>query len=462
MMSHSRTILFAMAAAGALLVLAGCGAATAAAGGQADHPAAAQASQRPGGAPAAGQGGGGPIKSGVRQGGGTAQGVGDRKFGAVRVQVVSIQVGSLTAQNSTAGSVVPVTLSSVASLVAGVAARVLHRAGDWVPAGEIVVQLEDAQLKLAMKNAQSALENARINSSIGQDNASQASPKLSLQVQSARSTLAGAQKNYDAQKALFDIGGASGSQLDAARSQLEQAKANLEAAEAALDQNQKSDTQSIAQLKLTVDQGQTQLDIAGLNLQNASIKAPFAGQIAAVNVNPGMYVGLNTTVFILVSREKQVTFSVPPADAPSLPVGTTLSFVARGASVPIRISQASSAPIGGVVPMVASVPISLTLPYGTVGTVSYSLTLAHGALVPIAALETSEDTTYVFTVVDGKAAMHRVTVIGESETTAAVEGLTQGTQVIVNAPPGLLPGSAVQLVAAADPGSAPSGQGATR
>ena len=118
--------------------------------------------------------------------------------------------------------------------------------------------------------------------------------------------------------------------------------------------------------------GQLQLQTAELNLQYASIKAPYAGQIAAVNVNPGTYVSQNTAVFIIVSLEKEIIFNVPPADAPNLPVGTTVQFTYLGRSYPVKVSQAPSAPINGVIPMVTDVPRSFPLPYGAVGTVSYS------------------------------------------------------------------------------------------
>jgi multidrug efflux pump subunit AcrA (membrane-fusion protein) len=373
---------------------------------------------------------------------------GGRKFATIPVQAFDVTVGPLVADSNTAGSVVPVTQSAVASQVAGVVLRVAHRAGDWVKAGETVVQLDDSQLTLAARSAEASLQNARINFSVGRDNASSSNPKLTLQLQSAQSTLAGAQKNYESQKALYELGGISASQLDSARSQLEQAQANVEAARYALDTNQNSDTQATEQLRLAVDQASNQLEITRLNLRNAAIKAPFAGQIAAMNVNPGMYVSQNTSVFILVSADRQISFNVSPSDAPNLPLGSTVRFTYAGRTYPIRVSQAPSAPINGVVPMTAELPRGAELAYGAVGTVTYTLTLAQGALVPIASLNTLEDKNYVFTVVDGKAVQQTVTILDEAGIMAAVAGLSEGTKVIVNAPPGLLPGSAVQVVAA--------------
>jgi HlyD family secretion protein len=403
--------------------------------------------------PSAASGAGQAMKGGPGGGAGQ-QGPGGRRFAAIPVQAVNVTIGPLVADNNTAGSVVPVTQSAVASQVSGVVLHVAHQAGEWVKAGETIVQLDDSQLDLSVRSAEAALQNAKINYDMGQDNASSSNPKLAFQVQSAQSTLAAAQKNYDSQKALYDLGGISASQLDNAKSQLEQAQANVEAAKSALDVNQKSDSQSLAQLRLAVDQAANQLEVTRLNLKNAAIKAPFAGQIAAVNVNPGMYVGLNTSVFILVSADREINFNVSPSDAPSLSLGSTVRFTYAGRTYPIRISEAPSAPINGIVPMTAEVPKTISLPYGTVGTVTYSLTLAQGALVPIASLNTNEDKNYVFTVNGGKAVVQNVTILDETGIMAAVAGLAEGTQVIVNAPPGLLPGSAVQVVGAPEQGKA--------
>jgi multidrug efflux pump subunit AcrA (membrane-fusion protein) len=258
-----------------------------------------------------------------------------------------------------------------------------------------------------------------------------------------------AQKNYDSQKALLNIGGVPESAVDTAKSQLQQAQANLQAAQTALEQNKKSDIWTLQQLRLAIDQAQLQLQTAVLNLQYASIKAPYAGQIAAVNVNPGMYVSQNTPVFVIVSTVQEINFNVPPADVPSMPVGTTVNFTYLGQAYPVKISQAPSAPINGVVPMVTDVPRSISFPYGAVGTVSYTVTIARGAIVPIAALQTQEDQDYVFAIVNGKSVIRNIKILGQSETSTVVSGIEDGTQIIMNPPPGLLEGASVQVITGA-------------
>jgi multidrug efflux pump subunit AcrA (membrane-fusion protein) len=378
---------------------------------------------------------------------GSANGApGAPRGGAISVMAVKADEGPLIVQSDDSGTVNPVTQSNVVAQIAGTVLKVNHSAGDWVKAGETVIQLDDKQLALTAKTARSNLENAQINLTMTSDTTAQANPKLRLDVQAAQASLAAAQKNYDSAQALFKVGGATSSQVDSAQSQLQTAQSALEVAKTNLDQNNKADKQTLAQLRIAVEQAQNQLDQANLNLKYASVAAPFAGQLAVVSLMPGEYVGTNTTAFVLVSAAKEIDFNVPPSDAPHLSVGAKLSFSVNGSSYPITVRQLPSAPVGGLVPMVASPPSAFPIAYGTVGTVSYSITLARGIIVPIAALQTMEDRNYVFAVEDGKAKIQTVVVIAESGISAAVSGIASGAQIVINPPPGLLDGSPVQPI----------------
>jgi multidrug resistance efflux pump len=432
--------------AAVVLALAGCSA-------KPVDPAG-QAGAAPGAAPVAAPAAG---RSGPPQG--QAGQTGGRRFATIPVQAVTVQSGTLITDNETAGTVVAVTQSPVAAQVAGIVAQVLRNPGDWVKQGATVVQLDDAALKLAVKNAEAALENAKINLAVGQQTSTESGPKLSNQLESAKTLLSAAQKNYDSQKKLYDLGGISSSQLDSAQSQLQQAQANVQSAQLALDQNQQAGSQTLAQLQLAVDQASVQLQIAQLSLQNARITAPFDGQVAAINVTPGSYVSLNTSVFVLVSTGKQINFTVPPSDAPDLKAGDTVQFTYAGHAYPVRILQSPSAPINGVVPVVAELPKAVPASYGAVGTIGYKLKVATGSLIPIAALVTRADQNLVYAIVDGKAVEQPITMVADAGTTAVVKGIEAGTQIIVSPPPGLLAGSTVQAVVLPQQGLAPATRG---
>jgi HlyD family secretion protein len=336
--------------------------------------------------------------------------------------------------------------SQVVGQVGGVVARVSRKAGDLVQKGDTVIQLDDSQLQLSVRAAEAALEAARINLSTGQDTTQQASPKLAMQVQSAESALSVAQRNYDSRKALFDLGGATGADMDRAKSDLETARANLEAARTAKDQNSKADVQNIAQLKIAMQQADFALQQAQLNLQHATIRAPYAGRLVSVKVMPGEFVGQNVPAFVIGSQEREIDFAVPPADTASLPVGASLDFLLGGKTYPLKVSQSSEVPVNGVVPLVAGLPETSQLTFGAVGTISYSVTLARGAIVPTGSLQTNEDQNFVYVVETGKAVAHRIAILAESGATAAVTGVAAGSVVILNPPPGLLDGSAVKAV----------------
>jgi len=370
----------------------------------------------------------------------------------ISVRASAVTTGPLAVEHRASGTVKPVMQSQVASQVGGIVAKVLLKAGDWVDEGGLVILLDDSQLQLSVRTAEAALENARISLATTQDNTSQASPKLDYQLRSAQAALSGAQRNYDAKKALASQGGATTAELDQATSSLQTAQANLEAAKSALDQNQKAGVQNLAQLQLAVEQSGYALEQARLNLEHASIKAPYSGRIVSINPMPGEFVGPNAPAFVMAADEREVDFSVPPADAASLSLGSAVSFTLSGVSSKLAISRSPRVPVNGVVPFVAAVPRSLGLPFGAVGTVSYSLVLASGTLIPTGAIQTSEDQNYAYVIEGSKALARKIQILAESGDSAAVSGVESGSVVIVNPPPGLMDGSGVKAVAGTEGG----------
>lgn len=387
-----------------------------------------QTSQAPGqgggfSGPGGGAPGGGPPGAGARTGGRQA---------VVTVQTEDVKAGVLWVDNTTAGAVVPEIQSTVAAGSSGTVRTLLRQVGEWVEPGTPVIQLDDTQLKLSLRLAQATLDNAKINAGVA-DGGNGTGSKLGLQVLSAQSALASSQKNFASAQALAKVGGISGSDLDNAQTQLQNAQANLESAK-----------MSLAQSGLQVETASIQLQQAQLNLANATIKAPYAGQISAINLHPGEFVGTSTAAFSLVSRTKVISFGISPSEAPGLSLGSPVSFRYGGKVAQTRITQAPSAPVNGMVPLTAALPASVDAPLGTVGSLSYRLAAAEGVLVPLPALQSAENKTFVFTADKGKARRFEVTVLGDSGTYTAVSGIPSGVTVILNPPPGLLVGASVQ------------------
>ncbi|RIH87035.1 efflux RND transporter periplasmic adaptor subunit [Calidithermus roseus] len=406
--------------------------------------------------------GGGIGQNFGNRGGATGQGFRNQGQGGsgavIPVQTTMTRTGTLIAQRQAAGTVVPVQQSQVAARNSGTVARVLVQVGDEVRANQAVVQLEDSQLRIAVHNAELALQNARISLSSQTSATREAELRLKQQLQAAQASLAAAQASYAAAQEVHRLGGMSESELQSVRSQLSTARANLAAAQAALEQNQRAGQENLAQLRLAVAQAQNQLRLAQLNLSNATIRAPFDGQVAAIAVAPGEAVSPSSQVFTLVSTTRQVRFSVPPGDAPSLSPGQVLPFSTGSQSFEVKLNQRPAAPVSQSVSLTARFVGTATPPAGVVGSLTYSVRLAQGTLLPIAALQNDGARSYVYVVSEGRARVQDVTVLAQAGSTAAVRGLEGGLEVIVNPPPGLLDGSAVVSQDQAQDGSSPQGQ----
>ncbi|HTH13183.1 MAG TPA: HlyD family efflux transporter periplasmic adaptor subunit [Spirochaetia bacterium] len=381
-----------------------------------------QAGQPTGQAPATGQGNFAQGQGGAPGGFGGQGGTG-RRSQAIVVQAEVAKVGKLTVDNSAAGAIIAETQSSVAAGVSGTVKTLLRQAGDWVETGDSVIQLDDSQLQLSLKIAQANLQNARINAGLDENGKASSDSKVILQLNSA-------QKTYNSAVALSKIGGIAGSDLDTAQ-------ANLEAAKMAVQQS-----------SIAVDTASLQLQQAQLNLTYATIRSPYAGQISVVNIHPGEYVSPSTAVYGLVSRRKQISFSVAPTDAAGLQIGKDLKFSYGGKVYPAKVTQAPSAPVNGLVTLTAALPAGLNATLGTVGSVAYSVVLAEGTLVSLPALQSAENKTFVFVVNNNRVSRVEVTILAESGAFAAVSNLADNVVVVDNPPPGLLVGAQVQTVMA--------------
>jgi multidrug resistance efflux pump len=393
-------------------------------------------------------------RTGIQQGGAAQIPVSGPQGGeslrtlSIAVRATKVPGGILRANRDTAGVVSPALQSSVAAGVGGIVAKVVRQAGDWVAAGELVVQIDDTALRLSVTNAEAALESARLNLRLVEENASQSNARLELQLESAQAGYDSAKRFFESQKALFDLGGVSAQALDQARSQFAAAQANLENAKLALDQNQRgvssTPSQSREALGIAVRTAENNLMQARINLEKASIVAPFAGQIASISAAPGMYLGQNSAAFVLVGPERQVAFSISPSDAAELRQGTRLTFEAEGGKHLIVVKQAPTVPVNGMLAMTASIEGGSSLPFGMVGKISYVVPLARGTLVPVGSIGTIENRNYLFIIKDDRVITRNIKVLATSGAVAAVDGVAAGEVVVLNPPPGLVDGQEVK------------------
>lgn len=369
------------------------------------------------------------------------------------VQLARVEVGTLEATRQVGGTVVPAIQANVPAQVGGVVVRVLKNPGDPVKQGEAVVQLDTQALQLALANARASLRSAEINLATQTRTTLEARSRLEAQVRSAQAALQAAQQNYQATLRVKALGGASETEVAQAQAALAQAQANLEAAQSALADNLRAEQETLAALRVAVEQARNQVAQAELNLQNATIRAPFAGSLLAVSATPGAYLAPGATAFVL-AQGLRVQFSVPPEEAHLLPVGSEVRFTLGAQTYPLRVEQnAGGTASGGLVLLLARLPEGVRLPLNAVGPVSYTVALARGPLIPVNALQSDGSQLFVYVAEGGIARRRVVQVLAQAGDQVAVAGLPAGAQVVINPPPGLLDGTPV--VAAAPGPQAP-------
>jgi HlyD family secretion protein len=115
--------------------------------------------------------------------------------------------------------------------------------------------------------------------------------------------------------------------IEGARLSLESAKASLATAQARYDALFKPpEPETLLPLQASVEQARANLETAKKNLQDATIVAPFAGQISQINGEVGSQVGATTAVFILLNpRLIRIDAQIDQADISKLSLGQTVT-----------------------------------------------------------------------------------------------------------------------------------------
>ncbi|MDC0670736.1 efflux RND transporter periplasmic adaptor subunit [Nannocystis radixulma] len=223
---------------------------------------------------------------------------------------------------------------------------------------------------------------------------------------------------------------------------------------------------------------------ASRQLGDTTVRAPFAGAIAARYVAPGTYVKPGTPLFDLVADDRlRLTVEVPERYAALVQVGTpatiTLkdSLVGEPGEAGAKIAEgagAAQAAITRVSPVVSPTTRTFTVeavfsPAGSVlrpgmfTVASLSLGQEAGSVrVPRPAVFHVLGRDRVMRVEDGVAVAHDVELIAEENGDAIVLGLDPGSQVIVRGAALIAPGTPVAPTAAKDMpvGTGSEGQGA--
>jgi RND family efflux transporter MFP subunit len=338
--------------------------------------------------------------------------------------------------------------------VSGYIVRLGAELGDFVRAGQLLVEIEAQELNAAVEQARAALGTAEANLKVAESNVEAARASHATQeanVVRARAVADNDRRNADRLEDLHQRGFSAAMERDNSRTNAEASRAALVAAQAqvqAAASQIETQRSQVALARANIERERAALKIAQTNLDNTRVTAPFPGYISARNLHPGAAVSSqaagtsNSSVGIMMLQDLavvRVQVEVQERDISRVRIGSvarvlvdaypTKAFQARATRI-VHALDPRSRTLG--VEMEVDNPELLLKP-GMYARVELVIDRHPGAvLVPSEAIAVDGETSAVF-VVDNGVVGRRVirTGVGEGTLVEIVKGLTGEEQVII-------------------------------
>jgi len=207
----------------------------------------------------------------------------------VKVRTTTVERGPIRSLISTNGKVEPIQNFEAHSPVATTVKRLLVKEGEHVRQGQLLLQLDDADLRSQAARAQAQMKAAQSNQSDLTNSGTQEELlTIDSELIKARSTRDAAQRNLDAYRRLQQEGAASGGEVKQAEDALQRAQADT-----TLLEQKKKDRYSqpeVAKVQAQGAEAQAAYAAAEDALAKSSVRAPFDGIVYALPVKQGAYV----------------------------------------------------------------------------------------------------------------------------------------------------------------------------
>lgn len=355
-----------------------------------------------------------------------------------RLQVRAVQVSreSIESTRSTNGKVEPEDNQQIHSPLATTVKQVDVQEGDAVPAGKVLLVLDDIQARARLASAESAVKAAQAAVEVATHNGTQEQQQASAaEITRARMDRDQAQRDVDALVKLNATGAASASEVAAARQRLETAKAALEASQTTAKNRYSS---------AEVERAQAALNDADTNLAAArdveaqtTKRAPIAGTVYNVFVKPTDFVEEGKLLLQMADlRHERVRAYFDEPDIGLLAVGqpVVIKWDAKLGQmwhghierVPITVTNYGTRNVGEVLVAIDDNDGQL-LPDTNVTVTVTTSTQSNALSVPREALHVENGKAFVFRIVGDQLKRTTVTYGSQSLTQAAIlSGLNSG------------------------------------
>jgi HlyD family secretion protein len=207
----------------------------------------------------------------------------------LKVRVARAQRGPIRSLVSTNGKVEPLRNFEAHAPIATTVKRLLVKEGDRVKRGQLLVQLDDADIRAKAASAQAQIRAAQADQSALKTGGTQEEViTLNSQLIKARSARETAQRNVQALRRLQQQGAASAGEVRQAEDTLQRAEADL----SLLEQKQKErySPPEVARIEAQSTEAEAAYASAENSLHKSTVLAPFDGVIYSVPVKEGAFV----------------------------------------------------------------------------------------------------------------------------------------------------------------------------
>jgi membrane fusion protein, multidrug efflux system len=235
---------------------------------------------------------------------------------AVEVKTALAESRAVERSIMVTGSLQPDETVTVTSEVSGRVKAINYDFGQSVRRGQVVAELDTTELKLQMERVRATLAQALARVGLPADAPEDTAPESTPSMRQAKAQLDDARSRFERAEKLTKTG-------DIAQERFVEAEKALAARQAAYDMMRDDKLTQLAAIKgLRAD-----LRLAEKRVRDATVVAPFDGQISAKHVSPGQYIKENVPIVTLIKTSPlRLRVEVPESAVGLVRMGTELVF----------------------------------------------------------------------------------------------------------------------------------------
>lgn len=309
---------------------------------------------------------------------------------------------------SNTGKVEPESNYEKHSPVAAIVRAVYVQAGDQVPAGKVLMKLDDVDARAKLAAADSAVKSAQASLEAATHSGTQEQRQATAaEIERDKLERDQAQHDLDALVKLNATGAASPSEVAAARERLATSEANLKAAQATA-QDRYSDAE-IGRAQAALQDAEANRQAAQQVLAETTVLAPIAGTVYSVNVKATEFAAQGTLLLQMADlRRERVRAYFDEPEIGKLAVGQpiTIKWDAKlGVTwhghierTPVTVVTYGTRNVGEVLIDVDDTPDGQLLPDTNVTVTVTTSSEANALVIPRDALRSENGRTYVYKV----------------------------------------------------------------